>query len=106
MEHIFLVDPIGKLPEKPVCLERLSSLNSWDVSTGLFRFIHIFLGFPSSSRPFAIYFRSFPILREMESACSERDFPMEIFSVPFAQFETRWVFDVNGKQPWSLACYN
>ena len=80
MEHIFLVDPIGKLPAKPVCLKRLSSLTGWHVSTGLFRSIHIFLGFPSSSRPFAIYVRSFPILREMESACSERDFPIEMFA--------------------------
>ena len=80
MEHIFLVDPIGKLLEKPVCLKRLPSLTSWDVSTGLFRFIHIFLGFPSSSRPFTIDFRSFPILREMESACSERNFLIEIFA--------------------------
>ena len=98
MEHIFLVDPIGKLPEKPVCLKRLSSLTGWDFSTGLFRSIHILLGFPSSSRPFTIYFRCFPILWEMESACSERDFPIEIFAFHL-QFETRWVFDVNGKQP-------
>ena len=80
MKHIFLVDPIGKLPEKPVCLKRLSSLTGWDFSTGLFRSIHILLGFPSSSRPCTIYFRFFPILREMESACSERDFPIEIFA--------------------------
>ena len=81
MEHIFLVDSIGKLPDKPVCLKRLSSLTGCDVSTVLFRSIHIFLGFPSSSRPFAIYFRSFPILRKMESACSERDFPIEFFAL-------------------------
>ena len=99
MEHIFLVDPIGQLPEKPVCLKRLSSLTGWEFSTGLFRSIHILLGFPSSSRPCTIYFRFFPILWEMESACSERDFPIDC--VPFAQFETRWVFDINGKQPQS-----
>ena len=58
MEHIFLVDPIGKLPDKLVCLKRLSSLTGWDFLTGLFRSIHIFLGVPSSSRPFTIYFRS------------------------------------------------
>ena len=80
MEHIFLVDPIGKLLENTVCLKRLSSLTGWDVSTGLFRSIHTFLGFPSSSRPFTIYFRSSPILREMESACSERGFLIEIFA--------------------------
>ena len=80
MEHIFLVDPVGKLPAKPVCLKRLSSLTGWDFSTGVFRSIHIFLGFPSSSRPFTIYFRFFPILWEMESACSERDFPIEMFA--------------------------
>ena len=80
MEHMCLVDPIGKLPEKPVCLKRLSSLTGWDFSIGLFRSIHIFLGLPSSSRPFPIYFRFFPILREMESACSERDFPIETFA--------------------------
>ena len=68
MEHIFLVVPIGKLPEKPVCLKRLSSLTGWDFSTGLFRAIQILLGFPSSSRPFTIYFQFFPIVREMESA--------------------------------------
>ena len=78
MEHIFLVDPIGKLPEN--CLKRLSSLTGWDVSTGLFRSIHIFRGFPSRSRPCTIYFRFFPILREMESACSERDLPIEMFA--------------------------
>ena len=80
MEHIFLVDLIGKLPEKPVCLKKLSSLTGWDFSTGLFRSIHIFLGFPSSSRPFTIYFRFFPIVREME-----------------------WVFDVNGNEPLTLS---
>ena len=80
MEHIFLVDPIGKLLENKVCLKRLSSLTGWDVSTGLFCSIHSFLGFPSSPRPFTIYFRSFPILREMESACSERNFLIEIFA--------------------------
>ena len=69
MEHIFLIDPIGKLPEKPVCLKRLSSLTGWDFSTGLFRSIHIYDIFPF-----------FPILWEMESACSERDFPIEIFA--------------------------
>ena len=62
MEHIFLVDPNRKLPEKTVCLKRLPSLTGWDVSTGLFRSIHIFLGFAFSSRPFTIYFRSFLIL--------------------------------------------
>ena len=81
MEHIFLVDPIGKLLENTVCLKRLSSLTSWDVSTGLFRSIHTFLGFPSSSRPFTIYFRFFLILWEMESACSERDFLVDIFAI-------------------------
>ena len=80
MEHIFLVDPIGKLSEQPVGLKRLSSLTGWDFSTGLFRSIHIFLGVPSSSRPFTIYFRFVPILREMESACSERDIPIEILA--------------------------
>ena len=80
MEHIFLVDPIGKLLENTACLKRLSSLTGWDVSTGLFRSIHTYLGFPSSSRLFMIYFRSFPILREMESACSGRDFLIEIFA--------------------------
>ena len=105
MEHIFLVDPIGKLPEKPVCLKRLSSLTGWDVSTGLLRSIHILLGFPSSSRPFTIYFRFFSDLMGnvkyvLRTGFSERDFPIEIFCVPFAQFETRWVFNVNGKQPW------
>ena len=80
MEHIFLVDPIGKFPDKPVCLKRLSSLTGWDFSTGLFRSIHILLGFPSSSRPCTIYFRFFPIVREMESVCSERDFPIEILA--------------------------
>ena len=59
MEHIFLVDPIGKLPEKPVCVKRLSSVTGWDFATGLVRSIHILLGFPSSSRPFTIYFRLF-----------------------------------------------
>ena len=63
MEHIFLVDPIGKLPEKPVCLKRLSSLTGWDFSTGLFRSIHILLGFPSTApgpvRYISGFFRSY-----------------------------------------------
>ena len=80
MEPIFLVDPIGELPEKKVCLKRLSFLTGWNVSTGLIRSIHIFLGFPSSSRPFTRYFRPFSILREMESACSKRDFLIGIFA--------------------------
>ena len=99
MEHIFLVDPIGKLPEKPVCLKRLSSLTGWDFSTGLFRSNHILLGFPSSSRPFTRNFRVFFILWEMEKRVLRTGFSNRNFCVPFAQFETRWVFDVNGKQP-------
>ena len=35
--------------------------------------------------------------RVLRTGFSNRNF-CEIF-VPFAQFETRWVFDVNGKQP-------
>ena len=97
MEHIFLVDPIGKLPEKPVCVKRLSSVTGWDFATGLVRSIHILLGFPSSSRPFTIYSRFFLTgngKRVLRTGFSSRN-----FCVPFAQFETRWVFDVNGKQP-------
>ena len=99
MEHIFLVDPIGKLPEKPVCLKRLSSLTGWDFSTGLFRSIHILLGFPSSSRPFTIYFLFFSDLTGNGKRVLRTGFSNRNFCVPFAQFETRWVFDVNGKQP-------
>ena len=96
MEHIFLVDPIGKLLENTVCLKRLSSLTGWDVSTGLFRSIHTFLGFPSSSRPFTIYFRSYTGngKRVLRTGFSNRT-----FCVPFTPFETRWIFHVNGKQP-------
>ena len=70
MEHIFLFDPIGKLPEKNGVLEKVvSSLTGWNFSTDLFRSIHILLGFPSNSRPFTIYFRFFTDLTgEMESA--------------------------------------
>ena len=101
MEHIFLVDPIGKLPEKPVCLKRLSSLTGWDFSTGLFRSIHILLGLPSSSRPCTIYFRVFSDLTGNGKRVLRTGFSNRNFCVPFAQFETRWVFDVNGKQPIS-----
>ena len=98
MEHILLVDPIGKLPEKPVCLKRLSSLTGWDFSTGLFRSIHILLGFPSSSRSYDI----FPFLSDLMGngkRVLRTGFANRNFCVPFAQFEIRWVFDVNGKQP-------
>ena len=100
MEHIFVVDPIGKLLEQPVCLKRLSSLTGWDFSTGLVRSIHILLGFPSSSRPFTIYFRFFSNLTGNGKRVLRTGFSNRNFCVPLAQFETRWVFDVNGKQPF------
>ena len=46
--------PNRKITRKNGSLKRLSSLTGWDFSAGLFRSIHIFLGFPSSSRPFGI----------------------------------------------------
>ena len=101
MEHIFVVNPIGKLPDKPVCVKRLSSLTGWDFSTGLFRSTHILLGFPSSSRPFTIYFRFFSDRTGNGKRVLRMGFSNRNCCVPFAQFETRWVFDVNGKQPIS-----
>ena len=81
MEHIFLVDPIGKLLEKYGLLEKVALFNRLGRFNGSISFHSHFSGFPSSSRPFTIYFRFFPILREMESACSEqRDFLIEIFA--------------------------
>ena len=74
--------PNRKITRKDGLLQNVVLFNRlrWDVPTGLIRSIHIFLSFLSSSRLFTIYFRSFPILREMQSACSERDFLIEIFA--------------------------
>ena len=84
--------------KKTVCFKRLSSLTGWDVSTGLFRSIHIFLGFPSSSRSFAIYFQSLPVLWEMVSRCSEEDFPIGSFAFHLHSLKPDG-FLMYGKQP-------
>ena len=68
----------GKLPDKTVCFKSLFYLTGLDVLSDLQYFVPftLFLGFRTSSRISAII----SSLAQMESACSERDFPIEIFA--------------------------
>ena len=64
---------------------------------GLFRSIHPFLGFPSPGP-----LRYIPVFSDLTGngkRVLRTGFSNRNFCVPFAPFETRWIFHVNGKQP-------